>query len=78
MRNLILAVAGSAALVLSVAGAEAMPSIDSAATATAGVPHVEKTVVIVRRTVIRRPARRVCTTRVGAMGRVTKVCRSVY
>ena len=76
MRNLFLAVAAVATL--GVSAAEAMPSIDTSASglAAAPVPHIEKTVVIVTRRVV-RPVRTVCTTRIGPRGRVTKVCRTV-
>ena len=77
MRNMFLAVAAVASL--GVSAAQAMPSVDASGLASGfaavPVPHIEKTVVVVTRRVV-RPARTVCTTRIGPRGRVIKVCRS--
>ena len=77
MRNLFLAVTAGAVLCVSAVAVDAMPSVDASGLAATPVPHVEKTVVVVTTRRVVRPARTVCTTRVGAMGRVTKVCRTV-
>ena len=74
MRNIILAFAAGATLGVSGLAAEAMPVVGAPGAVTT-TPHVEKTVVIVRRTIIRRPPRRVCTTRIGPFGRRTTICR---
>ena len=74
MRNIILALVAGATLGVSGMCAEAMP-VAGAPGAVTPTANVEKTVVIVRRTIIRRPPRRVCTTRIGPFGRRTTVCR---
>ena len=77
MRNLILALAATAALCASGIAADAMPAVGTSNLVTTGAnPAIEKTVVIVRRTVIRRPARTVCTT-IRRLGRVVRTCRTI-